>query len=169
MKHISTVLLAFGLALGSSSLALADNFNFTYSIAGETGFGSLTANLIAGTQYQATSGSITGTGAGISGTYSLLGASGGAFIIDNKFDIAADPALDVNGLLFGTASAYEINLWGNSPGNYSAWAWTTSGYSPQATGAGSVVFTNTPDGGTTLMLLGGAFAGLAAVRRKLRA
>ena len=65
------------------------------------------------------------TGGSDVGTYTLIpGGPGvttspfGSFLYDNVITASANPALDVDGLLFGVAGK-ELNVWGNSADNYS--------------------------------------------------
>jgi hypothetical protein len=78
-----------------------------------------------GGTWLATSGSLTETGGSDVGTYTLIqGGSGvttspfGSFLYDNVITASANPALDVDGLLFGVTGK-EINVWGNSADNFS--------------------------------------------------
>src|SRR5216684_3988808 len=60
----------------------------------------------------AMTGLVTGFGAG-SIIFAPGAGSDAAFIYDNKLFPAADPILDIFGILFKTAN-YEFNVWGNS-------------------------------------------------------
>jgi hypothetical protein len=78
-----------------------------------------------GGTWLATSGNLTVTGGSDVGTYTLIpGGPGvttspfGSFLYDNVITASANPALDVDGFLFGVAGK-EINVWGNSADNYS--------------------------------------------------
>jgi hypothetical protein len=83
----------------------------------------------------------------------LEGEKNVAYDANNPFmklvaDTWADPMID-GGWVY---SVYALNQW--VPGT--------------DTGAQDTLWYNVPDGGATLMLLGGAFVGLAALRRKFR-
>jgi hypothetical protein len=76
----------------------------------------------------------------------------------------ANPILDNDGLLFvGTfaGGASEINIYG--PGTDAYTRYLNTG----ANDNGTFAIVATPDGGTTLSLLGLAIVGLAGLRRKL--
>ena len=110
-------------------------FQFSYSdSSGNVANGTLTATDLGGGQYLATGGTLTVTGGADVGTYSLYpGGPGvttspsGAFIYDNVVTSGSNPFLDVDGLLF-TGGGLEINIWGNSPNNYSFYSSNVSGY-----------------------------------------
>jgi hypothetical protein len=140
-------------------------FSFTISIGPDTGFGTLTATDEGGGVFLATSGTLTVTGSSNGnvavGTYSLIpnpsglpvSSPSGYFLIDDLFYPASDPTLDTWGLLFG-AGGTELNVWGNSPGNYSFYT-ANSGFFPVAdTGAGTVSFTETPEPSSVFLLIG---------------
>ena len=95
----------------------------------------------------------------------------GSYYYDDLF-FPAGPAglyLDYDGLLFGegTGNVVEINVWGNGETSMdSVWTDSTGGiWATQDNGGTFAV----PDGGTTLLLLGLAVAGLAGLRRKFSA
>jgi hypothetical protein len=100
------------------------------------------------TSYLATAGTITVTGTEEIGTFPLLpGGPGvtlspnGAFDYDNLVFPTSNPTLDEDGLLFNAGSGLEINVWGNSAGNYSFYTGTASGdYPISIVSNGSVVF-----------------------------
>ncbi|MGB6695010.1 MAG: hypothetical protein WBE56_12545, partial [Terracidiphilus sp.] len=76
----------------------------------------------------------------------------GSFYYDNLLFPSyptLNPPLDVDGLLF-TSSTMEINIWGNSAGNYSYYDSASDGaYGTQLTETGTVMFNVDPDGGQT--------------------
>jgi hypothetical protein len=157
---------------------------FTFDIGGNVGFGTLMTTDMGGGQFWATSGTLTVTAGLDAGSYSIVPggpsqttSSLGAFFYDNLVIPASDPALDMNGLLFSNGSK-EINIWGNSPGNYSFWDAISNGsggftYGVQYTGPGTFIATVLPispvplPASLWLMLSGiGAFAVLG--RRQKR-
>jgi hypothetical protein len=146
--------------------------NFTFDIGGNIGFGSLMTNDVGGGQFWATSGTLTVTAGADVGSYTLSpGGPGvtlsplGAFNFDNLVIPASDPALDGNGLLFSFGGK-EINIWGNSPGNYSFWDATSSGYGVQYTGPGTFTATVVPLPPSAALLLGGlGLIGVIALRK----
>jgi len=93
----------------------------------------------------------------------------GSYYYDDLF-FPAGPAglyLDYDGLLFGqgTGNVVEINVWGNGETSMdSVWTDSTGGIWATRDNGGKFAV---PDGGTTLLLLGLAIAGLAVLRRKL--
>jgi len=132
---------------------------FTFSIGAQTGNGTLTAQDLGSGEMLATTGSLTVTGGSDLGTYALYpGGPGvttspaGAFVFDDLIFPAADPTLDTDGVVFAGAGK-EINIWGNSAGNYSFYTYTGGTYTTQVTSGGT--FTPTvnanpdPGGGQT--------------------
>jgi hypothetical protein len=123
--------------LGTTYFEPVFDSTFAFTIGTETGLGSL--NLIsqgAGT-YLATAGTVTVTGAQDIGTYSLLPGGpaittspNGAFLYDNLVFPSQNPPLDVDALLFDNGGGLELNMWGNSAGNYSFYTGTGSGNYP---------------------------------------
>lgn len=100
-------------------------FDFSFDISPETGYGSLTTTDQGSSEFLATTGSLTITAGADVGTYPLIpGGPGvtvsplGSFDYDNLIYFQSNPPLDEDALLFG-ADGLEINIWGNSPGNYS--------------------------------------------------
>ena len=127
--------------------------DFSFNIAPETAYGTLNATDQGGGQWLATAGSLTVTGGSDVGTYTLIpGGPGvttsplGGFIYDNVVTPSANPALDVDGLLFGVAGK-EINVWGNSANNYSFYDYNGTTYGTQLTGTGTFTFQTDPGGG----------------------
>jgi hypothetical protein len=131
-------------------------FEYTFDIAPETGYGSLNATDQGNGEFLATSGTLTVTGGSDIGTYPLYpGGPGvtvsplGSFDYDDVLYAATDPPLDMDGLLF-TAPGLEINIWGNSPGNFSYYDSTAGGsYGVQLTENGTFTLNSTPGGGQT--------------------
>jgi hypothetical protein len=128
--------------------------DFSVSIPPETAYGTLNVTDQGGGKWLATAGSLTVTGGSDLGTYTLIpGGPGvttspfGSFIYDNVVTLSANPALDVDGLLFGVTGK-EINVWGNSANNYSFYDSTGPQiYGTQLTGTGSFTPQTDPGGG----------------------
>jgi len=149
-------------------------FTFTFSIGGNTGYGNLNTDPLTLGQYHATSGTLVVTAGVAAGTYSLLTAGpgqtsspSGFFVVDNIVIPAADPTLDVYGLLFG-ASGFEVNIWGNGPGNYSFYRYNASdnNYDVADTSAGSFELTEVPIPPAALLLGSGLLSLFGFARRK---
>ena len=132
-------------------------FDYSFDIAPETGYGSLNTLDELNGEYMATAGKLTVTGGNDVGAYSLYpGGPGqttspmGSFYYDNLLFPSyptLNPPLDVDGLLF-TNPGLEINIWGNSPGNYSYYDSTGSGaYGSQLAESGTLAFEVDPGGG----------------------
>jgi len=131
--------------------------DFTFDIAPETGYGTVNTTAISGGQFLATAGSVTITAGADVGTYRLYpGGPGvtvspfGSFDYDNVLYPLIDPPLDMDGLLF-TGPGLEINIWGNSPGNFSFYDSTGGGtYPTELTENGTFTFgAAAPGGGQT--------------------
>jgi hypothetical protein len=148
-------------------------FDFSFSIGPDMGYGSLNTVDIGGGMFSAIGGSLTVTGGLDIGTYALSpGGPGvtispfGAFAFDDVIYPASNPLLDVWGLLF-SGGGLEINIWGNTPDNYSFYSHNGASYSVTddsvATFRASAV--SEPP---TLMLLGAGLLGLGMLgwRRK---
>lgn len=131
-------------------------FDFTFDISPEIGYGSLNAIDMGGNTFLATAGGLNITGGSDIGTYPLYpGGPGattsplGSFSYDDVVSPSVAPPLDEDGLLF-TAPGFEINIWGNSPGNYSFYDSTGAGnYGLQLTENGSFTLDIAPGGGQT--------------------
>lgn len=128
-------------------------FDFTFSLPPQSAFGSLNTADQGNGQFLATAGSVTVTTGSDQGTFPLLpGGPGvttspmGAFIYDNLLYFMTNPPLDVDGLLF-TGPGVEVNIWGNSPDNYSFYDHTNAGYGAQLTGNGTLTLNVAPGGG----------------------
>jgi hypothetical protein len=142
----------WSLNLGASSSSTVINFSFTIST--ETAYGSVNVTDQGGGVWLATSGTLTVTGGSDVGTWTLIaGGPGvttsplGGFLYDNLITPAVNPALDVDGLLFGITGK-ELNVWGNSANNYSFYDYTTAGgYGAQLTATGNFDFQPAPGGG----------------------
>ena len=130
-------------------------FDYNFDVPPETGYGTLnTADLDDGV-FQAMAGTLTVNSGDDQGTFPLYpGGPGvtlsplGGFLYDNVIYPVIDPPLDVDGLLF-SVTGFEINLWGNSPGNYSFYDYNGSSYGVQLTETGAVNFETDPGGGQT--------------------
>jgi hypothetical protein len=151
--------------------------NFTFDIGGNIGFGSLMTTDEGGGQFLATSGTLTVTAGLDVGIYSIVPGGPatttsplGAFLYDNLVIPGSDPALDTGGLLF-SGGGKEINIWGNSPGNYSFYDAISNGaggftYGVQFTGPGTFTATVVPLPPSVALLLGGlGLIGLIALRK----
>jgi len=142
----------WSVALGTA--AFQPTIDFSFTISPETAFGSLNVTEQGGGIWLATSGSLTVTGGSDVGTYTLIpGGPGvttsplGSFLYDNVITPSANPALDVDGLLFGVTGK-ELNVWGNSVNNYSFYDSTAPGvYGTQLTATGAFSFQTDPGGG----------------------
>ena len=145
-------------------------YAFTFSLGGNTGSALLDTTSLGGGRFWVTGGTLYVTGGADVGTYPLIAGGptaftspSGAFIVDNVLQPSSDPILDGNGLLFGNGSL-EINIWGNTPGNYSFYSYNGS-YNVQFTGAGTATATLVPEP-ASLMLLGSGLLGIAGFTRK---
>lgn len=131
--------LGVALAIGvlAANQAQAYQFDFSYNDGTNTANGVLDADLIGISTYHVTGGGLTVTGPK-SGSYTILpvGPSnfginvGGAtvFTVDNVLYPVQDPVLDFYGLglVNNPDSGNYLNIWGNSPGNYSFYVYSTS-------------------------------------------
>jgi hypothetical protein len=142
----------WSISLGTAAFQPIIDFSFT--ISPETAYGSLNVTDQGGGKWLATAGSLSVTGGSDVGTYTLIpGGPGvttsplGSFLYDNVITPSANPALDVDGLLFGVAGK-EINVWGNSANNYSFYDSTGPQiYGTQLTATGAFSFQTDPGGG----------------------
>jgi hypothetical protein len=139
----------WSLALGTTAFSPIINFSFT--ISPETASGSLNVTDEGGGTWLATGGTLTVTGGSDVGTWTLIpGGPGvtlsplGSFDYDNVITPSANPALDTDGLLFGSAGK-ELNVWGNSANNYSFYDSTARQvYGTQLTATGAFSFQTSP-------------------------
>lgn len=144
-KHIHR---DWSVPLGTASFQPLFDSSFTFTIGAETGFGSLNLISQGAGSYLATAGLVTVTGSQDIGTYPLYPGGpavttspNGAFLYDNLVFPAANPTLDVDGLLFNNGGGLETNIWGNSAGNYSFYTGLGGGNYPiQITSNGSLTF-----------------------------
>jgi len=146
------------LSANPNTFAFEPLFNFSYAISLDTGYGSLNSTDIQNGLFLATAGilTVTGTLTGnpASGSTSPLFPDGpavttspaGAFVYDSVLYPGTSLSLDVDGLLF-IANGFEINIWGNGPGNYEFDDFNGS-YSNDAAGA-PFTLTAAPGGGQT--------------------
>lgn len=142
----------WSISLGTATFLPLIDFSFT--ISPETAYGSLNVTDLGGGNWLATAGSLTVTGGSDVGTYTLIpGGPGvttspfGSFLYDNLITPSANPALDVDGLLFGV-TGIELNVWGNSVNNYSFYDSAAPGvYGTQLTATGAFSFRTDPGGG----------------------
>jgi hypothetical protein len=152
LEENSTSKRDWSLNLGAPPSSTVINFSFTIST--QTAYGSVNVTDQGGGKWLATSGTLTVTGGADVGTWTLIpGGPGvttsplGGFLYDNLITPAANPALDVDGLLFGIPGK-ELNVWGNSANNYSFYDFTTAGgYGTQLTATGTFSFQPAPGGG----------------------
>ena len=126
MRKFFAALAAMAL-LFSAGTADASVFDFSYSGAGVTGSGTLTANLIAPGEYQVISGTDTVAGGVVNGVLALFANTGSPatayspsqfFIYDDLLFSNLDPAVNNNGLLFLDTAGREVNLYSDAPGAY---------------------------------------------------
>jgi hypothetical protein len=146
-------------------------FNFTFTIGPDTGFGNLNTVDIGGGAFSAIGGSLTVTGGLDIGSYSLSPAGPGvtispfgAFAVDNILYATSNPFLDVWGLLF-TGDGLEINIWGNSPADYSFYSYNGSSYNVADNADAPFEVTAVPEP-ATFLLLGGSLLGFGVLHRR---
>ena len=176
MKRIAWI---FVLALVMGLVpAMADNWTWTFTegTSGVVASGTLSGSLIVAGEYNITSGTIIDSallGANVGTIYPNPIAPGvstspgyTAFYTDLLFPEAA-PLLDNNGLLFvGPGGVPEINIYSTGPIAYYKYLGEYGGAGAPGD-PGTFAIVATPDGGTSLSLLGLAIVGLAGLRRKL--
>lgn len=140
-------------SLGTTTFDPIIDFNF--NIAPQVGHGSLNTSDQGSGSYLATAGTLTVTAGSDLGTYpldpggpSIVTSPMGAFLYNNVVYLGANPSLDVDGLLFNTTGK-EINIWGNSTGNYSFYDYSNGSYGLQLAEAGTVNLDVAPGGGQT--------------------
>ena len=141
----------WSLSLGAG--AFQPVFDMTFDIAPEVATASLNAVDQGNGSFLATSGTLIVTAGNDIGTYPLvLGGPGvttspqGGFIFDDLITPQANPPLDVDGLVF-SAGGVEINIWGNSPNNYSFYDYSGGAYGTQLTGTGTITSIVAPSAG----------------------
>jgi len=189
MKKFALASLAVAVALAiSPSVVNAQTLDFTYTFTYDSvdATGTLVGSLVAPGEYAIIGGTIDLTGSAINGTgvFSPILSNGnfytgGGTILtftppyDQDLYPGADPQIDGNGALTfditsGLGAGNGLVIWSNGPGDYGVFGgnWTLGG---QSSSGASFSATAVPDGGTTLLLLGLAVAGLAGLRRKLSA
>src|SRR5271165_2081414 len=106
----------WNIALGTATFLPIIDYSFI--ISSQTAYGTLNVTDLGGGSWLATSGNMTVTGGSDVGTYTLIpGGPGtttsplGSFLYNNVIYPSANPALDIDGLLFGDITK-EINVWG---------------------------------------------------------
>ena len=139
----------WNIPLGTATFLPIIEYSFTIST--QTAYGTLNVLDEGGGSWLATSGTLTVTGGADVGSYTLIpGGPGvtlsplGSFDYDNLITPAANPALDVDGLLFGTPGE-EINVWGTGTNTYSFYDSTATGvYGAQLNATGAFNFQPAP-------------------------
>jgi hypothetical protein len=144
-------------ALGASPSSSVINFSFTVTGSGTTAtaYGSVNVTDQGNGSWLATSGTLTVTGGPDLGTWTLFaGGPGvttsplGSFVFDDLIypgnNSPTNAALDVDGLLFRIGTK-ELNVWGNSAGNYSFYDSTARGvYGTRLAGTGAFKVQTSP-------------------------
>jgi len=191
MKKLALAFFAIVLALGFTQVALAQSYDFTITGSGVSASGVITIAPIVGDPGFFGITGITGTysDAGITTTnitgmypdptYTPIEDSNHLFLFDNLFYSSGNSglALDNDGMVFELANGDYVGVCGTGcttdslPYNLNV-VDTTGNYTHNNSGIG-VTFTpeggNVPDGGMTMMLLGGVLVGLETLRRGFRA
>ena len=147
---------SLSLSASASTIGFEPLFDYAFSILPETGYGSLNTMDVGNGEFLTTGGSLTVTGGYDIGTYPLYpGGPGvftspmGAFYYNNLlYPPSVNPQIDLDGLLFAVPGM-EINIWGNSPGNYSYYDYTSAGYGTQLNEDGTFILNPAPGGGQT--------------------
>ena len=146
------------LATAGTGAPFGPTFNFSFDIAPETGYGVMNMQDQGSGSFLAVAGSLTVTAGSDAGTYPLYPGGPGittspdnAFQYDDLVTPLSSPPLDVEGLLFrNAATSFEINIWGNTPGNYSYYNFTPGpGYGTTLTESGTFTTSTAPGGGVT--------------------
>jgi hypothetical protein len=147
-----TVKRDWNIALGTATFLPIIDYSFIIST--QTAYGSLNVTDLGGGSWLATAGNLTVTGGSDVGTYSLIpGGPGvtlsplGSFDYNDVIYPSANPALDVDGLLFGD-SVKEINVWGTGTNSYSFYDSTAPQvYGTQLNATGTFSFQPAPGAG----------------------
>lgn len=146
----------WSVALGTAYFEPLFDTTCTFAIGSQTGYGTLTTANLGNGELLATAGTLTVTGGSDIGTYPLYPGGpattyspAGLFIYDNILYSSQDPVLDEDGLLFTGSGGLELNIWGNSPDNYSFYVGLSGGYPVSVTADGFVtpVVNPAPDPG----------------------
>jgi hypothetical protein len=129
-----------GSGVSGTPTGIDPTFFFSISLGGNVANATLMASDLGGGQFLATSGVLNVTAGPDVGTYALVpggpaafGSPSGVFIVDNVLFPGSNPVLDIFGLLF-SGSGLEINIWGNSPDNYSFFSFDGSNINVGVTG-----------------------------------
>jgi hypothetical protein len=147
-------------------------FSFSDSF-GDVATGTLSSTYLGGGDYLATGGTLTVTGPA-AGIYSIIPGGPASFSIpgftvDNVIYPSVDPILDPFGLALTNGSVF-LNIWGNSPGNYSFYTFDpVSGTYPVAnTGSATATASVIPEPSTIVLasISGLALAGYSLLRRR---
>ena len=171
-----TTLSRFGAAAAFAALVISTPSvqAIPYILTYADGGGNVASGVIDVVGGAAVSGTLDVTGGAATGLPWVLspGAGGDSFFnwdnaVFTPYDPATETFLTSNGLLF-TAPGYELNIWGNSPGNYSFYGTVGGTYIPLFDG-GSASLTAAPDNGAAIALFGGTLLCLPLIRRKLLA
>ncbi|HXN65079.1 MAG TPA: PEP-CTERM sorting domain-containing protein [Candidatus Acidoferrales bacterium] len=152
--------------------ASADTFNFAYSGAGITGFGTFTAtnegggeSLVTGVTGQQNGANITAMIPVGSGVYSV--PDGDNFTYDNLIMIGTNPQLDLNGVLFSVqGQSQPVNIYWDTTSYYDAIYLGSAPY-PNDFSLTPVQFTVTPTPeSSSLLLFGFGLLGTAFIIRR---
>jgi hypothetical protein len=157
--------------------AMADSWTWTFTDnTGVVASGTLSGSSMGPGVFNITSGTITDVTIGAGNLYAdatpgvVKTSPPGTSNYDDLLYTAFPPLVDNSGLLFYTditnpTAATEMNIY--STGTTSYYRYQGSGGLGNPGDAGTFAIQGTPDGGTTLSLLGLAIVGLAGLRRKL--
>ncbi|MFN9372954.1 MAG: hypothetical protein ACK6D3_13830 [Planctomycetaceae bacterium] len=151
--------------VGFASQLEAGLWRLTYN----DGTTQLTADLVSqpnnATSEWVVSGTLNVTSGPLVGSYTLypLGPGGtdtGGFTGNNLIYPTSDPVVDSSGLVW-QGNGLEVNLWGNSPGNYSFYSWNGATYTHGYDGNATVTLTAIPEPSTALIAGAGVLCLLA--------